>query len=51
MFIKIQPTTLLQIFFQFTLASKVILKSNNDPDDPYQGDLLDEWVNPYAAGG
>ena len=36
MFIKIQPTTLLQIFWEFMFDSEVILKSVEGPDDSSQ---------------
>ena len=39
MFIEIQPTTLLQIFCEFMIYSKVILKSIKGPDVTCQGDL------------
>ena len=39
LFFSILYTTLLQIFCEFMLHSKVILKSKTSPDDSYQVDL------------
>ena len=44
MFIRILPTTLLQIFFENLLYFQVIFKSMNIADDTFLGNSECEWV-------
>ena len=44
MLFKIQSTTLLQIYCEFMIYSKVIFKSVKGPDGTYQGNLH-AWMN------
>ena len=51
MLIKIQFTTLLQIFCELMIIFKVILPSIQGPEETCQGDNITrhEWVNPSNA--
>ena len=53
MLIKIQPKTLLQIFNEFIINFKVILKSIESPDDTCQWDLQAwmGWIVSVMDGG
>ena len=47
MFIRILPTTLLQVFCENLLYFQVIFRSMKIADDTFLGNSECEWVNPY----
>ena len=48
MFIRILPTTLLQIFCENLLYFNVIFKSMKIADDTFLGNSECKWVNPFV---